>query len=198
MCLVGVPHLASWQGCTLIALTFAYELGFEWFLYQNRSFRRDEDNPVDHFSIRDHLNNLLSPSSTSRSIDYLSLQPGKFSIRVSFPHRQSFYPASFHTGKVSLRQGLYSGKGSSLTRFLPRQDFTPASTGDLSVPARFPRRQAFTPASFHTSKILPRQGFRPGMLLYDRATFKHQHMYVRKSHPFPIYMYVFFLVGVCT
>ena len=141
-------------------------------------FDEAKTTPVDHFSIRDHLNNLLSPSSTSRSIDYHSLQPGKFSIRVSFPHRQCFYPASFHTGKVSLRQGLYSGKGSSLTRFLPRQDFTPASfhTGDLSVPASFPRRQAFTPASFHTGKILPRQGFRPGMLLYDRATFERQHM----------------------
>ena len=132
---------------------------------------------VEHFSIRDHLNNLLSPSSTSRSIDYHSLQPGKFSIRVSFPHRQCFYPASFHTGKVSLRKGMYSGKGSSLTRFLSRQDFTAASfhTGDLSVPTSFPRRQAFTSASFHTSKISPRQGFCPGMLLYDRATFERQH-----------------------
>ena len=152
-------------------------------------FDETKTTPVDHFSIRDHLNNLLSPSSTSRPIDYHSLQPDKFSIRVSFPHRQCFYLASFHTGKVSLwqglyfgkgslRQGLYSGKGSSLTRFLSRQDFTPASfhTGDLSVPASFPRRQAFTSASFHTGKILPRQGFGPGMLLYDRATFERQHM----------------------
>ena len=84
------------------------------------------------------MNNLLSPSSTSRSIDYHSLQPGKFSIRVSFPHRQCFYPASFHTGKVSLRQGLYSGQGSSLTRFPPRQEFSfPLRAGPQSVASNF-------------------------------------------------------------
>ena len=45
----GAPHFASWQGYIPMALTFAYELGFEWFLYRNRSFRRDEDNPCRSF-----------------------------------------------------------------------------------------------------------------------------------------------------
>ena len=40
----GAPFSASSQSCILIALTFAYKLGLECFLYRNRSFRRDEDN----------------------------------------------------------------------------------------------------------------------------------------------------------
>ena len=39
----GAPVFASWQGCIPMALTFAYELGLERFVYQNRSFQRDEE-----------------------------------------------------------------------------------------------------------------------------------------------------------
>ena len=119
-------------------------------------FHETKTTRVDHFSIRDHLNNLLSPSSTSRSIDYHSLQPGKFSIRVRFPHRQCFYPTSFHTGKLSLRQGLYSGKGSFLTgKISHRQASTPAiflcrQAFHAGKPSH---RQAFTPARFYPGKV---------------------------------------------
>ena len=107
---------------------------------------------VEHFSIRDHLNNLLSPSSTSRLIDYHSLQPGKFSIRVSFPHRQCFFSASFHTGKVSLRQGFLPNKVSPPARF---------HTGKLPHRRSFCAGKLSTPASLHTGKLSHRQDFIP-------------------------------------
>ena len=45
----SVWHLAPYfrwgSVCSVLPLTFAYELGLRWFIYQNQSFRRDEDNP---------------------------------------------------------------------------------------------------------------------------------------------------------
>ena len=44
----SVWHLAPyfrWDSvCSVLPLTFAYELGLRWFIYQNRLPRRDEDN----------------------------------------------------------------------------------------------------------------------------------------------------------
>ena len=38
------PYFHSALVCSVLPLTFAYELGLRWFMYQNRSPRRDEDN----------------------------------------------------------------------------------------------------------------------------------------------------------
>ena len=52
-----------------MALMFAYELGFERFLYRNRSSRRDKDNPcrnISHMSqswVRNQLNSVLNIKS---------------------------------------------------------------------------------------------------------------------------------------
>jgi len=38
------PHFRCGSVCSILPLTFAYELGLRWFIYQNRLPRRDEDN----------------------------------------------------------------------------------------------------------------------------------------------------------
>ena len=149
-----------------MALIFAYKLNWDNFYIKINRFNETHNFRVEHFSIRDYLNNLLSPSSTSRPIDYHSLQPGKFSIRVSFPHRQCFYPARF-----VLRQGF------TPARFVLRQGFLPDK---VSPPARFhtgklPHRRSFCagklsmPASLHTGKLSHRQDFIPARFLPRHA-----------------------------
>ena len=84
---------------------------------------------VEHFFIRVHLDNHLSPSSASGRIGLDSFHPsklfpgklfspGKVFARQAFPPGKLSSPARFHTGKLLRRQAFHAGKPSH------RQGFT--------------------------------------------------------------------------
>ena len=77
---------------TVLAITFAYELRFSRFLYQNRSLRRDEDNSCRKFSHtrpswgHNQPNSVLIQNlSTSNTTSALEMRPDDYgpNIKVS-------------------------------------------------------------------------------------------------------------------